>query len=268
MKKITKLLLSGLAVLSISGCDMLQLPSSPQEPTGSSTSTTDDAYRVYELACEAGFKGTYEDWVALTSNNNTSTPSINLEDINNYLHESEEFSDLRNYGNNVTILPYTHINGPRMEHDFFAFVLMEFDNMMYFKYQIAYLSCTDRTPEINYWQVAYVELTRPQSGNKEDIKIRNISFDVDGTGYYNAGFWGDNGTNNYPIYGTNITYEDINNTFIPRLEGKTYAQLFGVEDDNNVNEELLDGFGGATVSTQNIINVIKSLMEHHYNKNV
>ena len=103
---------------------------------------------------------------------------------------------------------------------------------------------------------------------KEDIKIRNISFDVDGTGYYNAGFWGDNGINNYPIEGTDITYEDINNTFIPRLEGKTYAELFGLEDDNNINEELLDGFSGATVSTQNIINVIKSLMEHHYNKNV
>ena len=132
--------------------------------------------------------------------------SINLDAINDYLKNDPQWETMNKQGNKMTLIPFTHINGPKAEWNFFAFVNFErkigFD---YYRYQVTYLSCTCRSNKVNYWQTAYVELSIPGSGNINDVILRKLSFDVDGTGEYLAGFWGDSGAL-HDINYTGITY--------------------------------------------------------------
>lgn len=168
---------------------------------------------------------------------------------------------------NTNILTFEHLNGHGDIVTRDAYILFEYEMRDYVKYQIAYVACTCRAPEVNYWKVAYVELS------KIDYSIKTISFGEDGTGHYTAGFWGDSS----PIpSGNELTLEDFELQFIPWLEGKTLSDLDGIEVFTNVEyaggvqnsknieeQELVDLFAGASVSTNNMIRVMKVLLTYH-----
>lgn len=232
--------------------------------------------------------------------------AINLDAINEYFINDPIWTNMNSNGNTARVIPFTHINGPKAEWQFFAVVNFEYNAQYYYKYQVTYLSCTCRSAEVNYWQTAYVELSVPDSGDINDVKLRKLSFDNDGTGHYIAGFWGDSGVNGYDINGSGITYEDIKTGFIPFLVGKTYAQIssydgyqetvngttttwddtvFGIDPDEFASEMAaknkgegilfqgdhpvtLDDFNGASVSTNNIIRMLVPLMEYHAANNI
>ena len=229
----------------------------------------------------------------------TGTGNLDLDAVNKYFYENSHWADFNSYGNKVTFIPFTHINGPKAEWNFFAMVNFEYDNMSYFKYQVTYLSCTCRDASVNYWQTAYVELTVPASGELADVSLRTLSFDTDGAnGHYNAGFWGDSGTNGHDIEGSGVYYEDIKTGFIPYLVGKKYSELSsfdGYTDPNTGNtyddtvwgiddadfaadmngvlfqgdhQVTMDDFNGASVSTNNILRMLIPLMEYHAANNI
>lgn len=175
--------------------------------------------------------------------------------------ETEDNSDYDN------IISFDHLNGHGDVVARNAYILFEYEMRDYVKYQIAYVACTCRAPEVNYWKVAYVELS------KLDYSIRKISFGEDGTGHYTAGFWGDSS----PVpSGNNVTLEDFESEFIPWLEGKTLEDLDGIivftndtyaggyKNDKNIEEQdLIDLFTGASVTTNNMIRAMKSLLSYH-----
>lgn len=167
----------------------------------------------------------------------------------------------------TNILTFDHLNGHGDIVTRDAYILFEYEMRDYVKYQIAYVACTCRAPEVNYWKVAYVELS------KIDFSIKSISFGEDGTGHYTAGFWGDSS----PIpSGNELTLEDFETQFIPWLEGKTLSDLEGIEVFTNetyaggventkdiAEQNLVDLFAGASVSTNNMIRVMKVLLSYH-----
>lgn len=230
---------------------------------------------------------------------------IDLDAINEYFYTNDHWADMTGpsgNGNKVTLIPFTHINGPKAEWNFFAIVNFEYGFMNYYKYQVTYLSCTCRAQEVNYWQTAYVELSIPASGDINDVQLISLSFENDdgkkGEGHYIAGFWGDSGTNGHDIEGSGVYYEDIRDGFIPYLVGKTYGEVSsfdgytdpntGVSYDDTVwgidpndfetdmkdvlfqgdHQVTLDDFNGASVSTNNILRMILSIMEYHGNNNI
>ena len=166
-------------------------------------------------------------------------------------------------------LPFTHLNGHGVESDKNAFILLEWKLRDYVRYQVTYLSCTCRAADVNYWQVAFVEI------NLSTNDIRTLSFDLDSGQHYTAGTWGDSS----PIPETGKTYADFEAEFIPWLVGKTSADLdgivaftnepyYGLENTVTIDEQdLIDGYAGSSVSTNNMIRVMKALLEYHEEKN-
>lgn len=230
--------------------------------------------------------------------------SMSLDAINKYFETDPYWSNMNANGNKVTLIPFTHINGPKIEWEFFGIVNYEFNYDYGYKYQVTYLSCTCRTKDINYWQTAFIDLSTPVSGNADDIVLKNISFDIDDTGHYLAGFWGDSGTNGHYIDGSKgITYENIRDGFLPYLEGKTYGELKNLSTYDDINKEDFNAFAlenelkiarlsttekgedglplplepeqvdydmyiGSSVSTNNIIRIVNSLMAYHAANNI
>lgn len=230
---------------------------------------------------------------------------IDLDAINEYFYTNEHWANMtgpNGNGNKVTFIPFTHINGPKAEWNFFAIVNFEYGFMNYYKYQVTYLSCTCRAQEVNYWQTAYVELSIPASGDINDVNLISLSFENDdgkkGEGHYIAGFWGDSGTNGHDIEGSGVYYEDIRDGFIPYLVGKKYSELssfdgytdpetglsyddtvWGIDSTDfesdmkdvlfhNDHQVTLDDFNGASVSTNNILRMVLALMEYHGSNNI
>jgi len=164
------------------------------------------------------------------------------------------------------MIPFVHINGEAAETDKFAYLLFEEPVQEYVKYQITYLSCTCRSQLLNYWQVAFVEI------NKYTNDIRTLSFGQDGVdGHYTAGMWGDSDPT--PSGRTLVHFET---EFIPWLVGQSLTTLEGisvftnesyhgmVENTANIDEQvMIDDFAGSSVSTNNMIRVIKALLEYH-----
>ena len=194
--------------------------------------------------------------------------SLDLDAINEFLNTSADMGE-GSIANAVAIIPINHINGPRDEHDFYAFVNFKYKARNYIKYQITYLSCTCRSADVNYWMTAYVELTLPDSGNIEDSKIRTLSFDYDAEGHYLAGFWGDSN----PTPAGN-TYEEFKEQYIPFFVGKDYAYIKTLDVVEDIDPALyaegegrenltLDTFTGSSVSTNNIIRILNELYEYH-----
>lgn len=167
------------------------------------------------------------------------------------------------------VLTFAHLNGHGDVVDRKAYILFEYEMRDYVKYQIAYVACTCRAPEVNYWKVAYVEVTKGTN------TLREISFTSDGDGgHYTAGFWGDSDpvpSGNFP------TFEDYDTKFIPWLVGKSLKELSGIEVFTNdyytggkiknttpiAETDLIDFFAGASVTTNNMIRVMKVLLEYH-----
>lgn len=194
--------------------------------------------------------------------------SITLESINKYLNESGDMGE-GSIANVVAVIPIAHINGPREEHDFYAFVNFKYKARNFIKYQVTYLSCTCRSAEVNYWSTAYVELTLPKSGNPEDAEIKYLSFDKDAEGHYLAGFWGD--SNPTPA---GATYEDFKREYIPFFVGKNYKYLKTLSTTDDIAPEdysagagrssyKVDSFTGSSVSTNNMIRMLNALFEYH-----
>ncbi|MEC9485571.1 MAG: hypothetical protein UMR38_06815 [Candidatus Izemoplasma sp.] len=165
------------------------------------------------------------------------------------------------------MIPFTHINGHGEESDKYGYLLYEYEVRDYVKYQITYLSCTCRPADYNYWQVMFIEI------NKFTNDIRKISFGYDDESSdhpYTAGMWGDSSPTP-----SGKTLEDFENDFIPWLVGKSQEDLngikvftnddyYGISNDTTIeNQNLIDSFAGSSVSTNNMIRIVKSLMEYH-----
>lgn len=194
--------------------------------------------------------------------------ALTLEKINEFLNTSAALGE-GTKANSVAIIPINHIDGPREEDTFYAFVPFKYVARNYIKYQVTYLSCTCRSADVNYWSTAFVELTLPSSGMLDDAEIRTLSFDKDSTGHYLAGFWGD--SNPIP---SNQTYDLIKTEYLPYYVGKTYAQIKNISTTSDIDladyqagegrgEYTIDTFTGATVSTNNVLRMLHSLFQYH-----
>ena len=204
----------------------------------------------------------------LLSSGNGGTCNFDLDGINEFLNTSADMGE-GTVANAVAIIPIDHINGPREEHSFYAFVNFKYTARKYIKYQITYLSCTCRSADVNYWMTAYVEMTLPESGKLEDSEIRTLSFDYDAGEHYLAGYWGD--SNPTPA---GATYEMFKEQYIPHFVGKNYGYIKTLSTVDDIKAEdysagegrqnlTLDTFVGSSVSTNNIIRMLNALYEYH-----
>ncbi len=162
-------------------------------------------------------------------------------------------------------MPFTHLNGHGDETTKNAYILFEYKLRDYVKYQVTYLSCTCRNADVNYWQVAYVEI------DLNTNELLTISFGHDGEdGHYTAGMWGDSDPTP-----TGKTLDDFETEFIPWLIGKTLEDLEGIQVFKNSDyhgisntvtiddQDLIDDYTGSSVSTNNMIRVMKELLAYH-----
>lgn len=171
----------------------------------------------------------------------------------------------------ITLLQFPHLDGYGNEVMRDMPVLFEYEMRDYVKYQVAFVSCTCRAPRVNYWSVAYFDIS------KDTGEILKLTFSNDGTGDYLAGVWGDSD----PIPGTGKTYQDFRDSFIPWLIGQNLSDLEGInifydvappqysafENTKPINEpDLIDAFSGSSVTTHSIIRVAKALLEYHEEK--
>lgn len=193
---------------------------------------------------------------------------ITLKQVNEFLNTSAGLGP-NTKGNVIAIIPHAHIDGPKNETPFYAFVDFKYRARDYIKYQVSYLSCTCRETSVNIWQTMYIELSLPESKNPDDVKIKYISFDQDSTGKYTGGFWGD--SNPIP---SGQTYELFKNeyiSFFPNKEAKYLRELKTIDDikaeDYTAGEGrenfAVDTFSGASVSANNIIRIIHSIIDYH-----
>ncbi len=203
-----------------------------------------------------------------TQNSADSKADITIEQVNDFLNNSAGLGP-NGIGNVVSVIPHAHIDGPKNETPFYAFVNFKYRARDYIKYQVSYLSCTCREASVNMWQTMYVELTLPESKNPEDVKVKFLSFDKDSTGHYNGGHWGDSD----PVP-AGVTYELFMTEYIPFFPQKDskYIHSLSTIDDIKVEEyqegEGRDGYttdalSGATVSANNIIRILNSIMDYH-----
>lgn len=207
---------------------------------------------------------------------------MTLEDLNEMLNDSTNMN--MDFANPVAIIPFRHVNGPGNEWKFYALINFQYRDRAenYVKYQVTYLSCTCRSADVNYWQTAYIEMDIPESGEANDIVLRKLSFDKDGTDHYIAGFWGDSSPilDEATLTQVIATYEktekpgggfypSIKEDFIPLLVGKTKAQIdtydkmTDMKTSGVMNQEMFDSFTGASVSTNNILRILHAVFKYH-----
>ncbi len=144
---------------------------------------------------------------------------------------------------------WTHVNGHREETEMVAFVLFEYEQLETVKYQVAYIACTCRAPQVNYWSVAYVEL------NKNDGAVDYISWEMDSTDHYQSGLYGD----------SEVSWDG---TPVKELMAMyTADNLFGASQESiNAIEPMhgeADAYTGATVTPNNAVRVLQGLFKYH-----
>ena len=194
--------------------------------------------------------------------------TLDLDSINTYLNTSADLGE-GTMGNAVAVIPISHINGPREETNFYAFVNFKYKARNYIKYQVTYLSCTCRSADVNYWMTAYVELTLPESKKIEDSEVRYLSYDRDPNDHYSVGFWGDSDPTP-----AGATYEQFKAEYIPYWFGKNYGYLNTLSVVEDIKPEdyaagegrsnlTIDAFSGSSVSTNNMIRMLNALFEYH-----
>ncbi len=175
---------------------------------------------------------------------------------------------------NGFMMPFTHINGEGHEEEQAAYILLDYKLRDYVKYQVAYLSCTCRAGDVNYWNVAFIEVNM-------DNTIKSISFghdyDADGEeGHYYAGVWGD--SSGAPEQ-NGVTFEMFESRFFPWFIGKSLVELEGLNvwtnstmydsfsNEGTIDDQtLIDDFAGSSVSTNNFLRVVKELLHYHEDK--
>ena len=144
---------------------------------------------------------------------------------------------------------YTHVSGHSQETEKVAFVLFEYEQLETVKYQVAYIACTCRGPQVNYYSVAYVELS------KEDGSVTFISYDEDSTGHYIAGMYGDS-THTYE----GVPAKELFATFrAEELLGATQEEVNAMEPMHGE----VDTYTGATVTPNNAVRMLQGLFEYH-----
>ena len=116
-----------------------------------------------------------------------SADGLSLGEVNDFLNSSAKLG-AGSKANQVAVIPFSHIDGPKDEDLFYAFVPFKYVARSYIKYQVTFISCTCRSADVNVWSTVYVELTLPSSGKIADSAIRTLSFDADSTGHYLGGF--------------------------------------------------------------------------------
>ncbi len=144
---------------------------------------------------------------------------------------------------------YTHINGAKKETERVAYVLFEYEQLETVKYQVAYIACTCRGADVNYYSVAYVELS------KEDSSIKFLSYDEDSTGHYTAGMYGDS-TETWEGVPAKELYAQFREE---RLVGATQAEVLAMEPMHGD----VDAYTGATVTPNNAVRMLQKLFEYH-----
>jgi hypothetical protein len=144
---------------------------------------------------------------------------------------------------------FTHVNGHREETEMPAFVLFEYEQLETVKYQVAYIACTCRAPQVNYWSVMYVDLS------KNDGSVAYISWDMDSTDHYTAGMYGDSVE----------TWEGVPAWEL--LQTYTADNILGASQESiNAIEPMhgdVDAYTGATVTPNNVVRVLQGLFEYH-----
>lgn len=193
--------------------------------------------------------------------------------------DPDDCTDDSETGNTIKndVINFIHIDGHGSEVEFEGIILFQEELQTYKKYQITYLSCTCRDSVVNYWQVAYVEISK---GTNEITKISFGKDNLLSSHPYTPGMWGDSTpTPTIPdgeggsVGGS--TLEDFEARFIPWLVGKTLVDLdgisvftneqyFDVKNTANIAEtELIDEFAGSSVTSNNMIRMVKALLEYH-----
>lgn len=191
---------------------------------------------------------------------------LTLDDINAFLNESADLGE-GTIANAVAVIPINHIDGPRNESNFYAFVQFKYEARDYIKYQVTYLSCTCRAAQVNYWQTAYIELTLPDSKAEDDVEIQFLSFDKDSSDHYTVGFWGDSDPTP-----EGVTYNTFKN-YIKYFIGKNYGYVRTLDTMDDISQSdyqangresySLDTFTGSSVSTNNIIRMLNAIIKYH-----
>lgn len=160
-----------------------------------------------------------------------------------------------------TLLPYPHFASGGVKQNLYAAILFENSNSTFTRYQVAFTSCTCRDAASNYRSVMYVEMLNT-AASAEEAKLRWLCF-TDNEGY-NVGVWGDSN----PIHGQpTYTAEYMDENFVAPLVGLTKADFdawggYGTQVDGID----VDAVTGATVSTSNIMSVLRALFAYHAEK--
>lgn len=241
MKKIFLVAITSILLFSFAGCGAKETGETPADGNNASAETPDKS-------SDAG--------------------DISLDDINEFLNTSADLGP-GTVVNPVAIIPMKHIDGPKNNIDVYAFVNFEYEGRDFVKYQVSYISCTCRPAAVNYWNTAYMELSLPASGNKDDVVLKYLSYDDDPAGDYQGGLWGDSD----PIP-SGLTYETIKDEYIPYLTGKSIGDLKALDTIDDIDlsdyqsgegraDYTIDTFTGATVSTNNIIRIVNAMLDYH-----
>jgi hypothetical protein len=144
---------------------------------------------------------------------------------------------------------YTHVNGAKKESERVAYVLFEYEQLESVKYQVAYIACTCRGADVNYYSVAYVELS------KADGSIQFLSYDEDSTGHYTAGMYGDS-TETWEGVPAKELYAQFREE---RLIGASQAEVLAMESMHGE----VDAYTGATVTPNNAVRMLQKLFGYH-----
>ena len=144
---------------------------------------------------------------------------------------------------------FTHVDGHRNETEMVAYVMFEYEQLRNVKYQVAYVACTCRSPDVNYHSVAYVELS------KDDGSVEFLSYDRDSTDHYIAGLYGD-------------SFESWDGTPVKELfDGFMDDTLRGASQEEINSFEAMhgevDAYTGATVTPNNAVRMLQGLFEYH-----
>lgn len=144
---------------------------------------------------------------------------------------------------------FDHVDGHKNEQDMVAFVLFEYEQLKTVRYQIAYIACTCRGPEVNYYSVANVEL------NKNDGSVVHISYDEDSTKHYTAGLYGDSVT----AYDGTPVKELFDRFMEEEIRGKSADEINAYEAMHGE----VDVYTGATVTMNNAMRMLQGLISYH-----
>ncbi len=148
---------------------------------------------------------------------------------------------------------FKHVNGHQVESDRIAHILFEYEMMDYVKYQIAYIACTCRSPEVNYYSVAYVEV------DKNDGSIREFTFDKDGEeGHYTPGVFGDSFVTNEGVPNKELMEQYLEENII----GASQKSILSITPMHGE----VDAYTGATVTPNNAVRMLHGLFDYHNRK--